>query len=153
MNNETVYYNAYSGIPLRERAAIIQFLVKHEPCADKEHICDALDYAMKVKPSFGGFLLVAKRQGSICGVIVANCTGMEGYSAGHLFVFATYDYTCEADRPVMLDLMRKAIRYAKGQVAMHVPPGHPAMRLYQMLGFKAELLEMRLDTQPVVAVA
>lgn len=153
MNTETVYYNAYSGITLRERTAIIQFLATYEPCASRDQICEALDYALKVKPSFGGFVMVTKKEGNIRGVIVANCTGMEGFSAGHLFVFATYNYQNEEDRALMLQLMQQAVRYAKGQVAIHVPPGHPAVKLYSALGFKAELLAMRLDGQPAAAVA
>lgn len=153
MSNETVYYNAFSGMPLRDRIAVVQFLEQHEKTEYKEHICEALDYALKVKPSFGGFVLVARDKERIQGVIVSNCTGMSGYSASHLFVFATYNHTSEVDRNTMLGLMREAIRYAKGQVAMHVAPDHPALNLFQQLGFKSELLALRLDNTVSMAVA
>jgi hypothetical protein len=153
MSNETFYYNAYSGMPLRDRIAVVQFLEQHEKTENKENICEALDYALKVKPSFGGFVLVAKEQGKIQGVIVSNCTGMTGYTASHLFVFATYNHKSEGDHSIMLGLMREAIRYAKGQVAMHIPPDHPALNLFQQLGFKSELLALRLDNTVSMAVA
>lgn len=153
MSNETVYYNAYSGMSLRDRIAVVQFLEQHEKTEHKDHICDALDYALKIKPSFGGFVLVARKEGRIRGVIVSNCTGMTGYNASHLFVFATYNHHCECDRSAMLELMREAIRYAKGQVAMHIAPDNPALTLFQQLGFKSELLALRLDSPVAVAVA
>lgn len=153
MSNETIYYNAYSGMPLRDRIAVVQFLEQHEKAENKENICEALDYALKVKPSFGGFILVAKRNGNIRSVIVSNCTGMTGYNASHLFVFAAYNHKSEKDRSAMLDLMREAIRYAKGQVAMHIAPDHPALTLFQQLGFKSELLALRLDNSVAMAVA
>lgn len=153
MSNETVYYNAYSGMPLRDRIAVVQFLEQHEKAEKKENICEALDYALKVKPSFGGFVLVAKENGTIQGVIVSNCTGMSGYNASHFFVFATYNHQSEKGRNIMLGLMREAIRYAKGQVAMHVSPNHPALHLFQQLGFKSEMLALRLDNTVSMAVA
>lgn len=153
MSNETVYYNAYSGMSLRDRVAVVQFLEQHEKAEHKEHICDALDYALKIKPSFGGFVLVAKKDGKIRGVIVSNCTGMAGYNASHLFVFASYNHHSESDQNAMLELMREAIRYAKGQVAMHIAPDHPALTLFKQLGFKSEMLALRLDAPVAVAVA
>lgn len=153
MSNETVYYNAYSGMSLRDRIAVVQFIEQHEKTETQENICEALDYALKVKPSFGGFVLVAKEHGKIQGVIVSNCTGMAGYSASHFFVFATYNHKSERNCNVMLNLMREAIRYAKGQVAMHVPPDHPALNIFQQLGFKSELLALKLDNTVSMAVA
>lgn len=153
MSNETLYYNAFSGMTLRERDAVVQFLEQHEKTKHKEHIDEALDYALKIKPSFGGFVLVARREEKIRGVIVSNCTGMAGYNASHLFVFATYPHQSKEDRSIMLDLMQQAIRYAKGQVALHIPPDHPALTLFQQLGFKSELLALRLDSPVAMAVA
>lgn len=153
MSNETVYYNAFSGMPLRDRNAVVQFLEQHEKTEKKENICEALDYALKIKPSFGGFVLAAKKDGQIRGVIVSNCTGMTGYSASHLFVFATYNHKSECDQRAMLELMQQAIRYAKGQVALHIPPDHPALELFRQLGFKSELLALRLDSTVSMAVA
>ena len=150
MSSEIIYYNAYSGMPLRDRIAVVQFMEQHEKTEKRENISEALDYALKIKPSFGGFVLVARQEGKIRGVIVSNSTGMAGYSASHFFVFVTYDQQCESDRGIMLDLMREAIRYAKGQVAMHIAPDHPALSLFQQLGFKSEMLALRLD-QPVAA--
>jgi len=153
MSNETLYYNAYSGMSLRERIAIVQFIEQYEKPKYKEHICEALDYALKIKPSFGGFVLVAKKDGMIKGVIVSNCTGMTGYSASHLFVFSAFNHRSKNDRRIMLDLLREAIRYAKGQVALNIHPDHPALGLYQQLGFKSEMLARRFDNSVAVAVA
>lgn len=153
MSNEIVYYNSYSGMPLRDRIAIVQFIEQYEINEKRENISEALDYAMKLKPSFGGFVLVARKGDRIRGVIVSNCTGMSGYSASHLFVFATCNHQSEKDRAVLFDLMREAIRYAKGQVALHVAPDHPALMLFQQIGFKSELLALRLDNPVAMAVA
>lgn len=153
MSNETIYYNAHSGMPLRDRIAVTQFLEQHEQTEKKENIGEALDYALKMKPSFGGFVLVAKKEEKIRGVIVSNCTGMGHYNAGHFFVFVACNPRSESDRKIMLGLMRDAIRFAKGQVAMHIAPDHPALTLFQQLGFKSELLALRLDKSATAVVA
>lgn len=156
MEFNTIMYNAFSGISLREASAVIRFLRDHVNDSNEQHIRDAVDYAMKFKPSFGGFVLVAKKENEIIACIVANRTGMEGYSPDHIFVFAALHKEYRKEEDMMQAILQKALGYTGGHVAMHVQPNHPEMQLLQEVGFKAEFLELRLQktqTTPATAVA
>lgn len=156
MEFTTVLYNAFSGISLREDSGVIRFLRDHVNDSNEQHIRDAVDYALKFKPSFGGFVLVAKAENEIVACVVANRTGMEGYSPDHIFVFAATHQDHREKEDLMQAVLQKALSYTGGHVAMHVEPNHPEMQLLQAAGFRAEYLELRLQkiqSNPASAVA
>lgn len=156
MEFTTVLYNAFSGISLREASAVIRFLRDHVNDSNEQHIRDAIDYALKLKPSFGGFVLVAKVENEIVACVVANRTGMEGYSPDHIFVFAAVHADLQEKEDTMQTVLQKALSYTGGHVAMHVTPNHPEMQILQDAGFRAEYLELRLQKvqpKPASAVA
>ncbi len=156
MEFTTVLYNAFSGISLREASAVIRFLRDHVNDSNEQHIRDAVDYALKLKPSFGGFVLVAKIDNEIVACVVANRTGMEGYSPDHIFVFAGLHTDYRKEEEMMQTILQKALSYTGGHVAMHVMPNHPEMKILQDAGFRAEYLELRLQKvqpKPASAVA
>lgn len=151
----TTLYNAFTGISLAEKSALVSFLYQHNKNADKQDIYEAVEYAVKLKPSFGGYVLIAKQNQQIVGAIVANRTGMQGYNPNNLFVFISFDEAYIEDETIIPYLMQKAIDYADGDIALHVEPDHPAIKLYQKLGFQSEYVELRLQKpkKPTAAVA
>lgn len=144
MTTQTVLFTPYTGMSPMEQSAVVNFLCKHTDNACKAEIQDAVDYAIKNKPSFGGFVMVAKSGEEIISIIVANRTGMEGYNAGHIFVYTTLHREYQQET-MFQQHMQKAIDYANGNVAMHVAPNNPALKFFKKLGFKAEFLELRLS--------
>ncbi|MCB0569319.1 MAG: GNAT family N-acetyltransferase [Phaeodactylibacter sp.] len=151
MSYQLTLYDAFSGINPMEKSKVVHFLCLHNKHANRQSIQEAVEYAVKLKPSFGGFVLTAEQDRQIVGAIVANRTGMEGYNPKNLFVFVSLHKEFQ-DEALIEALMQKAIRYADGDVAMHVEPDNPALKLYQKLGFQAQYLELRLS-QPNKASA
>jgi ribosomal-protein-alanine N-acetyltransferase len=144
MQFQTTLYNAFSGMTAPEKSAVVRFLQAHTENANKKSIEEAVEYALKNKPSFGGFVLTAQVNRQIIATIVANQTGMAAYSPGHLFVYVTVDQRYLKKEQLLQDFFHKAIDYANGDIAMHVKPDNPALQLFHKLGFSAEYLELRL---------
>lgn len=146
--------DAFSGVSPMEKSHIIRFLTEHEGESQRDSIREAVEYAVKLKPSFGGFVLVARQEQQIVGVVVANRTGMEAYNPKHIFVFVTLHKKHKKDKGLVKQLVDQATKYADGDIAMHVKPDNPALHLYKELGFKAQYLELRLPKpKPSRAVA
>lgn len=147
MTWETTIYNAFSGINPSDRNALVRFLIEHTENAAKKEIEDAIEYALKIKPSFGGFIMVAHEDRAIRAAIVANRTGMEGYVPNNIFVFVTQHRDFLNIENEMLALLRQAINHTKGDVALHVKPDNPTRALFEKIGFEAQYLELRLSKQ------
>lgn len=137
-------YDAYSGMSPIEKGEVIRFLTENEGKGEQDSIRESVEYAMKLKPSFGGFVLIASHKQQIVGAIVANRTGMEAYNPKNIFVFVTISKKLKDQGPLVKELIDKAVRYADGDIAMHVKSDNPALTLYREMGFKAQYLELRL---------
>lgn len=146
MNTETTLYNAFTGMSALEKSELVNFLYEHsEHTGSQACIREAMEYALKNKPSFGGFILVGRRMEKIIAAVIANRTGMEGYNPTDIFVYAGFHPDYCRDEAFIHDIMGKAIGYADGEIAIHIKPGHPALKFYKKLGFQAQYLELRLD--------
>ena len=143
MNWQTTIYNAFAGINSSEKNALVRFLLEHSENGSKRGIEEAIEYAIKSKPSFGGFILVARQGKEIVAAIVANRTGMEGYEPNNIFAFVTQHRELKQEEE-MLSLLRKAVSMADGDVALHVKPDNPKMELFKKIGFQNQYLELRL---------
>lgn len=142
---DTQFYNQ-DALPGREEMqAIIDFLYKHlEQYGDKrEDIEKAVHFALKISPSFGGFVLVGRTEGEMAGVVVVNVTGMQGYIPENILVYIA-THNAMRGRGIGRQLMQEAINRAEGNIALHVEPDNPAKYLYEKLGFANKYLEMRL---------
>jgi len=107
-------------------------------------IRNAVNYAMRLNKITPGGLVITSRSNSILnGVVVVNKTGMHGYIPENILVYiATHrEYRGQG---IGRQLMIKAIQSSKGDIALHVEPDNPALRLYESLGFTNKYLEMRL---------
>ncbi len=152
MSQQFKVYDAFSGMNLMEKNKVIRFLTEHEDDNFREDIEEAVEYAVKLKPSFGGFVLTVLRNEQIIGAVVANRTGMGSYNPNHIFVFVTLHRSYRSDKKLAKCLLEKAIMHAKGDIAMHVKPDNPALKLYQEIGFESQYLELRLKKNTNSAV-
>lgn len=139
-------YTSFSKPPYLEREKISNFLYKHlDQYGDpKEDINKCIDYAMKERPSHGGFIVTATEDNEIVGAVIVNHTGMEGYIPENILVYIAVDRN-QRGKGVGKKLMERAIDQADGNIALHVEPDNPARHLYEKLGFTNKYLEMRLD--------
>lgn len=110
---------------------------------DLDMIMKCLDYALNPFRHQGGFVLQAIEDNKILGIVVVNHTNMEGYVPENLLVYIAVhpDYR---KKGIGKQLLSKAIEISHGDMALHVKEGHPAIRLYESLGFEKKYIEMRL---------
>ncbi len=109
-------------------------------------IYKCLDYSLSKYPHQGGFVILAKELDELLGAVVMCRTGMDGFIPENLLVYLAVhrDYRQEG---IGKKLMDKALTFAKGDVALHVEAGNPAIKLYESVGFQAKYTEMRLLRQ------
>lgn len=141
-------YQVLSSIDLAtylEKNEIADFLYEHlDQYGDtKEDIMKCLDYSLSNFPHQGGFVLLAREEGTIVGAVVMNHTGMEGYIPENILVYIAVNSN-QRGKGIGKELMKRAINLAKGDIALHVEPDNPAKHLYEKLGFTNKYLEMRL---------
>lgn len=128
-----------------QKREIVDFLYTHlEQFGDPpQHIEKAVDYALKISDSFGGFVLTGHLDNELIGAVVVNRTGMSGYIPENILVYiATHNK--HRGKGHGKALMKKTIELAEGAVALHVEPDNPARYLYEKVGFTNKYLEMRL---------
>lgn len=101
-----------------------------------------LNYAFSTEAGKGGFLLLARLDRQLSGVLVMLNTGMRGYIPENLLLFVAV--APEARRMgIGQDLVMWAIDECDGDVSLHVEYDNPAKRLYERIGFTSKYAEMR----------
>jgi len=139
------YISTVDVLTTLERDRIIKFLYDHldEYGDTQKSIGNALDYAMSSYPLSGGFIITAEDNGQIVGAVVMNKTGMKGYIPENILVYIAVhrDYR---GKGIGKELMNKTLKYTKGNIALHVEPENPALKLYEKFNFTNKYLEMRL---------
>lgn len=108
----------------------------------KSDINDAMNYALGLENSPGGFVLVAFDENKVVGSVVVNRTGMKKYIPENILVYIATDPEYRG-KGIGKNLMDTAIETAEGSIALHVEPNNPAKGLYEKLGFTNKYLEMR----------
>lgn len=107
-------------------------------------IRSAVDYALRLQEETPGGLIITSRNDSMLnGAVVTNRTGMHGYIPDNILVYiATHKE--HRGQGIGRKLMQEAIQRSEGDIALHVEPNNPALKLYESLGFTNKYLEMRL---------
>lgn len=128
-----------------EKNQIADFLVQHlDAYGDpKEDIMKCLDFALDPNLKTKGFLVMAKEEEKIVGVLVMNKTGMSGFIPENILVYIAVASIMRG-KGIGKQLMDHAISISEGAIALHVEADNPARRLYEHLGFTNKYLEMRL---------
>ncbi|MEG1377655.1 MAG: GNAT family N-acetyltransferase [Myroides sp.] len=129
-----------------EKETILNFLFKNlEQYGDpKQDIEKCMNYALNETPSFGGFIVTASLENNIAGAVIVNQTGMKDYIPENILVYIATDAN-QRGKGIGKALMQHAIDNAQGNIALHVEPDNPAIKLYEKLGFTNKYLEMRLN--------
>ena len=141
---ETKVFDKQNKPNLKEKETIIDFLFENlqEYGDPKSDIAKAVDYALKEKTSFGGFILVSYLESEISGVVVVNQTGMKDYIPENILVYIA-THKNHRGKGIGKELMKKTIDIAEGSIALHVEPENPARFLYEKVGFSSKYIEMR----------
>jgi len=139
-------YTPHDKLTTIERTGVANFLFEHlgkygDPLADIK-LC--IDYSMKEVSAQGGYVITCRDNGNIIGVVIINKTGMSGYIPENILVYIAVDKNYRG-QGIGQSLMKKAIDYAEGAIALHVEPDNPAKKLYERLGFENKYLEMRYN--------
>jgi len=121
------YYSSLEILTTLEKQKIVKFLYDHlDQFGDAEKdIGNAIEYAMSSYPLAGGFILTAEENSSILGAVVMNKTGMKGYIPENVLVYIAV-HRDHRGKGLGKKLMKEALRYAKGDIALHVEPENPA---------------------------
>lgn len=107
-----------------------------------DQIRSGLEYAFSEECGRGGFVLLAREEGSTVGALVMLRTGMEGYVPPNLLLYVAV----RPDRRgqgIGGRLVEEALKSSEGDVKLHVEYDNPAKRLYERMGFESRYAEMR----------
>ncbi|MEB2774434.1 GNAT family N-acetyltransferase [Algoriphagus sp. D3-2-R+10] len=128
-----------------QKNEIAEFLFNHlgQYGDPKEDIMKCLDYALDQSLHAGGFVVMARENGNLLGVLVMNKTGMSGYIPENILVYIAVD-AAQRGKGIGGKIMDTAVKMANGSIALHVEPDNPAKKLYERIGFTNKYLEMRL---------
>lgn len=107
-----------------------------------DQIRSALDFALSSVPYGKGFLMLAFADRMLVGVVVSIHNNTRGFNPENVFVYICVhqDYR---NMGLGSRLVREAVRWADGDVKIHVPKENPAVDFYRKLGFRDDYLEMR----------
>ncbi|MBV6427695.1 MAG: hypothetical protein KIPDCIKN_02217 [Haliscomenobacter sp.] len=153
MDHTFQLYNAGTGMEPWVRAALVKFISAFSPGIPPSNIRDAIDCVLKNIPSFGGFVVVAWSDRTVAGAIVVNRTGMSGFGPENLLTFAVAPGEGTGAQILLEALIRKGMDYTEGEIAYHLPLRHPALKLFQDLGFKRQFVELRFSPEKLKAEA
>ena len=138
-------YNAYTKVPMFEKSPLINFIRDNSESTEvsTQMVQEAIDYAIKEIPSFGGFILTASEEGKMVGAIVINKTGLNGGNPKHRVVYLSIKDEYR-QKGIGSDLIKKAVIFAQGDISLRVEHNSEAIKLYESLGFETKYVEMRL---------
>jgi len=144
-------YNAFSKVPTFEKSHLINFISKNSENKEVSSLMvrEAIDYASKEIPSFGGFIITAQKDGKMAGAIVVNKTGLNGGNPKHRVVYLSIADEFK-EQGIGSELIQKAVHFAKGDISLRVDYGSDTVELYKSLGFQPKYVEMRLSAKDLI---
>lgn len=140
INNE----NEFSGDINRD--FVVDFLYEHlDQFGDtKSAISKCIDYAFSESEGKGGYVLIAKDNEEVVGILIMNNTGMAEYIPENILVYIAVKGN-QRGKGVGRQIIEKAFEITKGNIALHVEYENPAKRLYERTGFTSKYAEMRYE--------
>lgn len=112
----------------------------------KTAIRKAIDYALSDESGKGGFIVTAKEEKELVGVLVMNSTGMSEYIPENLLVYIAVRKD-QRGKGIGGEIIKAAMEKTKSPIALHVEYDNPAKKLYERLGFTTKYAEMRFTPQ------
>jgi len=144
MSQQYKIYDAFTGISTLEKSVLTKFICQHSEDCEQDSIAEALDYAVKNKPSFGGFVYTLWTSEQLTAAVVVNKTGMSGFKPSFLIVFAVLDtQRWPKDAHLLKDLLQQVVDYANGEIALQLRPNNPTFSLFKQIGFEEHYVELR----------
>lgn len=120
MNPSITVYNAFTGMSISERQQLLLFMKAYVGENGETPHDLALDYALKLIPSFGGFVLVAYQDIFPIGCLIVSKTGMEGFGPGHIISVA-YQHPQFMSYPEIMDLLiSRAMEFTGGDICYYL---------------------------------
>ncbi|MDY0779849.1 GNAT family N-acetyltransferase [Tenacibaculum sp. IB213877] len=143
-------YDAFNRITPLEIERVANFLFHHlEEYGDsKSAITKAINYAAKERTGLGGYVFTIENNNQIIAAVVINKTGMDEYIPENILVYIA-THNSYRGKGLGKKIMKHAIDYTQGDIALHVEKDNPAKFLYEKLGFTNPYLEMRLKKENV----
>jgi len=116
-----IVYDAFTGIGVSKKKAIVGFLSQYSEATwlDKNAIGQAVEYAIKEIPSFGGFIVTAEDNHQIIAALIINKTGMQGYMPQNIAVLNAV-LPAYKSSAVLKEIKAKAMVLTRGDIAMVV---------------------------------
>ncbi len=109
-----------------------------------EDVNRGLDYAFGKEGAPGGWVMLARLNGELVGVLVMLKTGMHGFIPDNILLYVTVDPSTRG-KGIGGKLINHCLEVADGDVKLHVEYDNPAKRLYERLGFTSKYAEMRYE--------
>lgn len=110
-------YDAHQGLSYHKKLALVKFIRTYGKLLQKNtNLLDAIEFALKEKPSFGGFILTIEHENRILAALIITKTGMTGIMPEHLLVVEAF-YPSLIETRIPEHLFQKAHQFAKGNIA------------------------------------
>ena len=128
--------NTTDFVTTLEKEGIMNFLLANldDYLDTRENVSRAIEYALSKFPHQGGFVLIAREDGTIVGTAVVNRTNFEGYFAENIMVFLA---VAESHRRtgIATELLKQSKVYSKGSVMVRLDNGSAVKELFKKSGF------------------
>lgn len=153
MSRRVSLYDAFSGMSSGEKMALVNFLRTNNEDQDASSILDAVDYALKNKPSFGGYIFTCWENSRLIAAVLVNKTGMSGPTPSCQMIYACLDSQFSNEPEILQRLVKKAVQQAKGEIGLRLRPDNPALSIFRSLGFQEEYVDLRFGKPTVQAAS
>jgi GNAT superfamily N-acetyltransferase len=138
------YYNAYTKVTPLQKYSIVNFL--HDnlegDSVSKETIAEAIEYAVKDRPSFGGFILTMNDDDKLLGAVIVNDTGLELNTKSRIVYMAIEEK--HRNNGIASKLVKRAIELTNGNLSLTLNPDNIQIEKLKNLGFQPKYVELTL---------
>lgn len=147
MERRLQLFNAFTGISFAEKSNLLHFLLQTAKDLSPLAVQESVDYALKIKPSFGGFIVGILERDQFIAAAVVNKTGLEGIRADYLLVLAEVANAQRYEEKIWRELINRVIDYADGDIAFSLPTQHLALNHARKMGFQEQYVELRFQAR------